>query len=153
MPKVKHVSDFMVDVCQDRENCIGRLCRYLESELNGINARVVGSPIIMTDGNSDEMLHVTIPYLPNSGSGKIAVKYSFTECNGGYHIALQLFDFETISSDYPISVQLINHGDSDSHSRHILAIWTETTEKRSSLTSEEIATFTKSAKANNKFAK
>ena len=64
MPKVRHVSDFMVDVCQDRENCIGRLCRYLESELNGINARVVGSPIIMTDGNSDEMLHVTIPYLP-----------------------------------------------------------------------------------------
>lgn len=151
MPKVKHVSDFMVDVWSDREWGIEDICKKLEKKLNKEKATIAGSPILTTNSNSNELLHITIPYFPNSGNSKIRVKYFFRMCNGPYYDALKKFDIEKIESDYPISIRIF--GKSKSQYRTIFAIWTETAEKRSSLTLEEIATFTKSAKANNKFAK
>lgn len=168
MSKVKHVSSFMVDVWSSRKWCIQDICKELEAKLNAANATVAGTPILTT-GIKDDFLQITIPYFPNSGDGKIEVKYRFVPFKGfsSYKDALQKIDVDSILSDYPVSIQIIHHGDSDDFpgsldsvnfsSGHILIVWTETseetTEKKSSLTSEEIDRFTKSAKENNKFAK
>lgn len=127
---IKHVSDFIVDVWNDREWCIDSLCKSLEEKLNKEKATVMGSPQIVTHGTSDDLLYVVIPYLPNSNSkhGHIAVKYSFIPCNYVLNSAMKEFNVEEIISDYPVSIQIINHGNSDY--RHILAIWTETTKTK-----------------------
>ena len=148
--KVKHVSDFMVDVWSGREWCIANICKGLEEKLNKEKATVIGSPQIVTYGTRDDLLYIVIPYLPNSNSGHIAVKYSFTPCNYVFDSALKKFSVEEIISDYPVSIQIIAHD--NSNYRHILAMWTETT-KTNALTHEEIKMFRKSAKSNNKFAK
>ena len=122
--KVKHVSACMYNVWGSSECCIGDICKKLEEKLNKEKATVIGAPQIVTSDNDSGsvLLCVVIPYLPNSNSGHIEVKYSFTPCD---YCALQEFSVEEIISDYPVSIQIINHSISDY--RRILAMWTETT--------------------------
>lgn len=137
MPKVKHVSKFMVDVWSSRKWCIQDICEELEVRLNAANATVAGTPILTT-GIKDDFLQITIPYFPDSGDGKIEVKYRFIPFNGfsSYKDALQKIDVDTVLSDYPVSIKIIHHGDPDDFpdsidsvdfsSGHILMVWTYT---------------------------
>ena len=132
IPKVKHISYYIIAQCEGWGCRISDICKRMEEELNEKKALVAGTPILTTKGiNKDEFLQITIPYYPNSGDGKIAVKYYFEPDKDALSRKMEI---EKVSSDYPISILFIHNSNSDHFkgfldtiSNYLLMIWTETT--------------------------